>query len=196
MSALKFAFSIFLWFEIIACTLEYFPPSLFQSCKHLLESNFIDLTWVTGCENWVWLQISEIAALQSRRATAIENELTKRDGKEIEDTERIPSVSSTGVDLHVVVSGPNPNLPEIQLSVSKTLAKLKELNDRRLIRSLAWPFCVTGCLVEKKDQTTIKSLLIGTSLEEPGNLWSAFRIIEECWRMRDSKRGHWEQRSQ
>ncbi|KAH8822037.1 fungal-specific transcription factor domain-containing protein, partial [Xylogone sp. PMI_703] len=227
---LKFAFAIFLWFETIACTLEKFPSSLFQSCKHLLEPNLIDLTWVTGCENWVWLQISEIAALQSwkddcqqldilslreltRRATAIENKLTKRDENRTESVGRIPSMSPTGIDLHdisatitrifslaaltylhVVVSGPNPNLPEIQSTVSKTLAKLKELNDRRLIRSLVWPFCVTGCLVEKKDRTTIKSLLIGTSLEEPGNLWSAFRIIEECWKMRDSKQGHWEWR--
>ncbi|KAH8799132.1 fungal-specific transcription factor domain-containing protein, partial [Xylogone sp. PMI_703] len=226
---LKFAFSVFLWFEIIACASESLPPSLFPSCKQLLESGMIDLTWVTGCENWVWLQIAEISALLSwknsaqrhgvlsmreltQRATIIEKQLVERGEEQARAThgEHLPSFSGMGMHdvgaattifslaaltyLHVVVSGPNPNLPEIRLSVSKTLTALKELEDPQLINSLAWPFCVTGCLAEKNDRAAVRGLLAAASISSKGvgNLWSAFRIVEECWRLRESEQGLWE----
>ncbi|KAH8799118.1 fungal-specific transcription factor domain-containing protein [Xylogone sp. PMI_703] len=228
---LKFAFTVFLWFEVIACASENLPPSLFPPCKHLLESGVIDLRWVTGCENWVWLQIAEITALLSwknnsrrlgvlsmreltQRATIIEKQLVERGEEQSRATHSkcVPPFSGIGVHdvnavttifslaaltyLHVVVSGPNPHLPEIRSSVSKTLTVLRELRYPQLIRSLAWPFCVTGCLAEKRDHAAVKDLLVlsGISPEGVGNLWSAFRIVEECWRLRESEQGRWEWR--
>ncbi|KAH8798656.1 fungal-specific transcription factor domain-containing protein [Xylogone sp. PMI_703] len=225
---LKFAFTVFLWFEIIACASVNFQVSLFPSCKHFLESGMIDLTWMTGCENWVWLQIAEITALLSwknnsqrlgilsmreltQRAMVIERRLVERDREQVKATDgkSPPAFSSTEAHdvsaittifssaaltyLHVVVSGPNPHLPEIQLSVSKTLTSLKELRDPQLIKSLAWPFCVTGCLAEKHDYAAVKALLV--SPQGLGNIWSAFRVIEECWKLRESEQGRWEWKS-
>ncbi|KAH8799336.1 hypothetical protein F5884DRAFT_686798, partial [Xylogone sp. PMI_703] len=132
-----------------------------------------------GCETWVWLQIAEITALLSWK----------------NNSQRLSILSMRELTQRAMVIE-KKLLPEIQLSVSKTLAALKELRDPQLIKSLAWPFCVTGCLAQKTDYTAIKNLLTsaGISPEGLGNLWSAFCIIEECWRLRECEQGLWEWR--
>ncbi|KAH8805160.1 fungal-specific transcription factor domain-containing protein [Xylogone sp. PMI_703] len=99
--------------------------------------------------------------------------------------------------LHVVVSGPNPNLPEIKSSVSRTITSLKELRDPQLSRNLAWPFCVTGCLAANGDRVLINDLMAaaGPPSQQLGNLGSVFCVVEECWRLRGSEQGLWEWRS-
>jgi len=88
--------------------------------------------------------------------------------------------------LHVVVSGAHSEMPEIKESVSRTLSAFQSLADPKLLRTLVWPFCVSGCLAlegqqkafcELVSKAEITSLTMGTCLQ-------AFEIIKECWEMR------------
>jgi hypothetical protein len=108
----------------------------------------------------------------------------------------LPSVTSMEVTriyalaaltyLHVVVSGANPKLPEIIQSVSKTMAALAALTDRRMLKILVWPLCVTGCLVSEEQQNDFRNIMHSTDLDDKaiGTFSQAFKIVKECWRLR------------
>lgn len=89
--------------------------------------------------------------------------------------------------LHITVSGAYPSLPEIQDSVAGTLEAFRYLPDATLLRNLVWPFCVTGCMASKKDEEwfyTVMKLAKREGEGCPGNLWTAWEIVQECWKMR------------
>ena len=88
--------------------------------------------------------------------------------------------------LHVVVSGPYPNLPEITESVSKTIIAFERLSDVKVIRYLVWPFCVSGCLALEGQQNFFRDLasrvkIINSTLR---TFPEAYKIIEECYETR------------
>ena len=90
--------------------------------------------------------------------------------------------------LHVVVSGPYPELPEIRESVSKTITAFESLTDAKLLRYLVWPFCVSGCLALEVEQTVFRSLVSAAQIAQStiGTCFEAFKIMEECWETRKS----------
>jgi C6 transcription factor Pro1 len=94
--------------------------------------------------------------------------------------------------LHVVVSGNNPDLEEIQDSVSKTIAAIKRLPDISLLRRIVWPFCVTGCLASGEQVKDLQSMAerAGITCNTPGGLWKAVKAMEECERMREENMGN------
>jgi hypothetical protein len=94
--------------------------------------------------------------------------------------------SAALVYLHVVVSGPHPELPEIQKSVSDTVAAFKGLPDPRLMRGLTWPFTIAGCMAMGTQQHYFRTSLSAQCRNDPacGNLKRRSAVIEECWRMR------------
>ncbi|RFU33839.1 hypothetical protein B7463_g2518, partial [Scytalidium lignicola] len=166
------------------------------------------LSWKNNSQRLSILSIREL----TQRAMAIEKQIEEKQNEhakliqcgslpltseinmhDVNDVTAIFSLA-TLTYLHVVVSGPNPNLPEIKSSVSKTLAALKGLRDPQLTRNLAWPLCVTGCLAENGDRAIVEDLMVaaGTPSKQLGNLSSTLRIIKECWRLRDHEQGLWE----
>jgi C6 transcription factor Pro1 len=58
----------------------------------------------------------------------------------------------------------------------------EQLSDERLLRSLVWPMCITGCLAEKEQEEWFRGLVMGMSAEVFmfGSARSALRIIERC----------------
>jgi hypothetical protein len=54
--------------------------------------------------------------------------------------------------LHVTISGPYPSLPEITASVTNTIVAFQELKDKKMMRNLVWPFCVTGCSATREHE--------------------------------------------
>jgi C6 transcription factor Pro1 len=91
------------------------------------------------------------------------------------------------VYLCVVVSGPNPDLPEIVDSVSSTAAALRSLPDPQLIRKLAWPFCIAGSMAKGTQRQAFKDLASAAGIQENafGSSWRAFEVMQTCWNMHD-----------
>lgn len=88
--------------------------------------------------------------------------------------------------LHVVTSGAHPELPEVQRSVSDTIAAFQHLTDTKLLRNLMWPFCVTGSLALEGKHAFFRNLISTADAAKTdfGTCLEAFKIIEECWNMR------------
>lgn len=88
--------------------------------------------------------------------------------------------------LHVVISGPYPEVPEITESISETVLAFKSLKDARLLRSLVWPFCISGCLALEKHYYFFRDLVsrAGITQHGTGACFEAFQTMEECWKAR------------
>lgn len=88
--------------------------------------------------------------------------------------------------LHVVISGDNPELPEIKKSVSNTVDAFKSLTDAKLLRHLAWPFCVSGCLALNEHHADFQDLAFAAEITEytVGACLEAFKIVKKCWGVR------------
>ena len=86
--------------------------------------------------------------------------------------------------LNVIVSGPIPELPEITESVTKTVAEFAGLGDARLLRSLIWPFCVTGCLASEEQRSVFRTLILAPDVDTitKGRCMGVFKLMEECWK--------------
>lgn len=107
-------------------------------------------------------------------------------------TPRIPRTASAEITkvyalsaltyLHVVVSGALPSLPEITESVSSTITAFKDLSDANLMQNLVWPFCVTGCLASKEQESVIYALVTVESMDERTFrvFQTLLKLIEKC----------------
>jgi hypothetical protein len=97
--------------------------------------------------------------------------------------------------LHVVISGAHPELPEINESVSETIAAFKRLKDLRVLQYLVWPFCVSGSLALGEQQSFFRDLASAAEINQStvGVCFEAFNIMEECWQSREagSNSCHW-----
>jgi hypothetical protein len=92
--------------------------------------------------------------------------------------------------LHRTISGAHPSLPEIQESVSNTIEAFKHIPGPTLLRNLVWPFCVTGCMAGKEHEEFFHSAMKVARREGegcPGNLWKAWDVVQECWKMREGE---------
>ncbi|KAJ5257139.1 hypothetical protein N7478_013243 [Penicillium angulare] len=88
--------------------------------------------------------------------------------------------------LHVVVSGPYPEVPEIAESISETVHAFNSLKDPQLLRSLVWPFCISGCLALETHYGFFRGLVsrAGITQHATGVCFEALQIMEECWKTR------------
>ncbi|KAI1812116.1 fungal-specific transcription factor domain-containing protein [Poronia punctata] len=88
--------------------------------------------------------------------------------------------------LIVVASGLNPALPEIQASVRETLELFRRLHSPLALRTLVWPFAVTGCLVlEAGDQEFCVRLVDDMGdMKIFGTVKEALNIMQNLWEHR------------
>ena len=88
--------------------------------------------------------------------------------------------------LHVVLSGPYPELPEIRSSVDRTICALQALHERHWIHRLAWPFCVAGSMALPQSQIHFRNLACDAVPYGQGfkSLKIAVAIVEQCWAVR------------
>lgn len=92
--------------------------------------------------------------------------------------------------LHGVVSGLQSDLPEIQESVTETLKLIQALSDQSLLRSLAWPLCISGCMASKEQESIFRNIITEMGIEAFvfGSFRNALRVMEKCWEIRDENR--------
>lgn len=90
------------------------------------------------------------------------------------------------VYLSTVVSGWQPANVEVRCNVSRVIELLlKGEISPALLRTMAWPFCVAGCLAEPAQETQFRGIV--ELLQPPsffGTIHKAFEIMENVWRHR------------
>lgn len=97
--------------------------------------------------------------------------------------------------LHVVISRPCRELPEIAGPVSDTIALFQSTQaSPKLLLNILWPLCVTGCMAIESQQSFFRHLAAlfaqkttgDVSLLATGTFLEAMKIIEQCWRTRET----------
>lgn len=127
------------------------------------------------------------------RLASIENELSKRASVDARlrpdfikpEITRIFALSAITY-LHVVISGPYPNIPDIKRSVSKMIDALRGLPDPKLLRHVVWPYCISGCLAADEQQKFFRELVSSSRITH-GTCLEALSLMEECWRIRKTE---------
>ncbi|KAI1453922.1 fungal-specific transcription factor domain-containing protein [Annulohypoxylon moriforme] len=117
-------------------------------------------------------------------------------------TEMTAAFARAGVVyLHVVVSGPNPQLAEIGVATAELIRSLESLAANRLIEHVSWPLCVAGCfLIGEGDGKLGKYIDAARDRSSscmrhrPSGSWLAsLEIAQECGRLRqqDARNCDW-----
>jgi hypothetical protein len=220
--AVRFLSAVLIWFDILACVSTGSAPVLQEYHATFLTGiePLVQLDGVMGCRSDVMIIISEIAGLEAwkkqsksqgklsniklvTRATNIETNLeavassladvmSRSPGDRYEVTQLFASAAL--VYLHVVVSGFQFSLPEIRDTVALSMTMFEQLSDAKLLRSLVWPLCVTGCMATKDQEGFFRDLVMGMSVEAYmfGSTRSALRIMENCWEKREALEEGWD----
>jgi len=84
--------------------------------------------------------------------------------------------------LNVVVSGAHPSLGEIEQEVVAIIGTLKSIPDPPLMRFLAWPICITGCMALEEHYSFFTGLQ--QQFETPA-LGNVIKVIRRCWSLRE-----------
>lgn len=158
-------------FDIIACASTRSQLLSGFDHKKVLEVFWIELENLFGCTSYIMTILYDIVSLDAWKKEAERlhklsmSELVKR-SVEIEERlhQQISKLKCAGEGstsdlstaqqevstifalsaltyLHVVVSGANPHLPEIEESTAKTIFALQSLSDPSYLRHLVFPFC-------------------------------------------------------
>ncbi|KAK6070137.1 C6 transcription factor [Seiridium cupressi] len=84
--------------------------------------------------------------------------------------------------LTVVVSGFQPALPEVQTNIAETMDLFRQLSSPLCIRTLVWPFAVTGCLSLPGQEGFFRDLASNVgSLQVFGTIKEALQVMGTVW---------------
>ncbi|KAM7193868.1 Fungal specific transcription factor domain containing protein [Rhypophila sp. PSN 637] len=90
--------------------------------------------------------------------------------------------------LYLVTNGYQPLAPEIRGSVALTLSMLKALPTRTCVRTVIWPFTVTGCLALEEEQDSFRDFVENMGrVGELGSVKKALGVMRGVW---DWRREH------
>lgn len=240
-AAFKFATSQLMLDDIIASTIHQEKPKLDEHHAALLyhDSNMestIDFKTTIGCQNWVLLEVGNIATLDAwkqrskasrdldimelvLRATPIKDSLQSQlvrlesdqnQGRflrqrgslldvfitELRQDFRVPSDQSPVVTriwahaaliyLFVVVSGWQPANNDVRYHVGQVIELIRhQIAPPTLLRSMAWPFCIAGCLAEPLHEAPLRSMVEALQPSAVfGTIRKALEIMESAWKTR------------
>lgn len=90
--------------------------------------------------------------------------------------------------MFVVASGLQPTLPEIRESVETTIELFRALPSPLALRTLIWPFAVTGCLALKEQESFFVGLVDAMgAMQVFGTVKEALSIMQLVWKLKDSE---------
>ena len=126
----------------------------------ILEEIFLLDKWKKEVQCANWLSVVELVKRRDGLQNRLRQELAEIDPKKNPCAARKSSPVATDTHseisklfilsaihyLHVVITGPFPEVADIAESVSATVHAFKGLKDPRFLRNLVWPFCISGCL--------------------------------------------------
>ncbi|KAL9087589.1 MAG: hypothetical protein Q9159_003539 [Coniocarpon cinnabarinum] len=87
--------------------------------------------------------------------------------------------------LHVVVSGWQLANADVRHHVDIFVDLLRHVSPA-LVRTMAWPFCVAGCLAEPTQEAHFRAVLETLPSSIFGTVHNAFQVMEMVWRDRDA----------
>lgn len=94
--------------------------------------------------------------------------------------------------LSTVVSGWQPSCPELRASVAATIALLTAAPAPASVRSVVWPFCVTGCLALAEEECIFRGMVDALGpLSNFGTIAAALRVMEGVWARRGQLGPDW-----
>ncbi|KAI3394588.1 hypothetical protein diail_2511 [Diaporthe ilicicola] len=94
--------------------------------------------------------------------------------------------------LSTVVSGWQPSCPEVRASVAATTALLASAPVPAAVRSVVWPFCVTGCLALPDEEGIFRRMVEALGpLSSFGTIAAALRAMEAVWARRGQLGADW-----
>jgi hypothetical protein len=212
-SAVDFVLGSFISFDILSSASTRSTPLLNINHLKVLHVFGISLESLVGCRNAVMGLILEISMLDKwKRDAQSANKLSVVDlmkrgdpicgrlKQELAALERTPSagpslsripglsgepthpeigkifILSAMTYMHVVISGAYPEV----------IAAFKSLKDPRLLRSVVWPFCISGCMALPKHYDFFRGLVsrAGVTQWATGACFEALQIMEDCWKAR------------
>ncbi|KAL6694403.1 fungal-specific transcription factor domain-containing protein [Trichoderma pleuroticola] len=95
---------------------------------------------------------------------------------------------ATVLYLFVTTSGWQEQHEIIQENVSSAIQLLDKISSPAILRSLAWPFCVVGCLASTDQEETFRRIASRMgNLSAFGTLLEALRIMEQVWLTRGER---------
>ncbi|KAH6650510.1 fungal-specific transcription factor domain-containing protein [Chaetomium tenue] len=98
--------------------------------------------------------------------------------------------------LSVVLSGWQPSSAEIRSSVAETIEMFVSLPSPDCLRTLVWPFTITGCLAGPCQEQTFRDLVASMGpLRVFGTIREGLAIMERVWECRadiDENPDHWD----
>ncbi|KAL4965283.1 Zn(II)2Cys6 transcription factor [Aspergillus stella-maris] len=95
---------------------------------------------------------------------------------------------SARIYLHTVLSGWQTASPEIRSDVSATVELLTDISRSApsVIRALAWPYCIAGCLANQEQESDFRDIVTSMGpLGSLGSIQAALEIMEKAWAKRD-----------
>ncbi|KAF8852887.1 hypothetical protein BDZ45DRAFT_707235 [Acephala macrosclerotiorum] len=219
-AAFRFSSALLILDDIIASTVLQEQPRLYGYHHSLLNSIDstdppINLAAVIGCQNWVLLQIGEIAVLDAwkqrckragnldvmelvHRAKSIKDSLeahltqletnpviVPKEGNSLLDVLTADYCQQSNASQSSLVTGPASI--DVRYHVGRIVELItRQLSPPALLRSMVWPFCVAGCLAEPAQEAHLREMV--ESLQPPsvfGTVRKALEIMENVWRNRD-----------
>ncbi|QYT00283.1 Zn(2)-C6 fungal-type domain-containing protein [Trichoderma simmonsii] len=95
---------------------------------------------------------------------------------------------ATVLYLFVTTSGWQEQHEIIQENVSSAIKILDKISSPAILRSVAWPFCVVGCLASTEQEETFRIIASRMgNLSAFGTLLEALRIMEQVWSTRGER---------
>lgn len=99
---------------------------------------------------------------------------------------------AASIYLHTVISGWQPLDPDVRRSVDKVTELLVDLPDGKTMQSMAWPFCVAGCMAPPEYHDKYRGLVkrlgplqVFGTIQEAKNImevaWASSASADECW---------------
>ncbi|KAL3474238.1 fungal-specific transcription factor domain-containing protein [Aspergillus californicus] len=87
--------------------------------------------------------------------------------------------------LHIVLSGWQTANTEIRQGVARTIELFSKLPSPGLLRALAWPLCVAGCLADEDQESTFREIFNSMGpLGMLGTTQEVMHIMENVWSQR------------
>ncbi|KFA72974.1 hypothetical protein S40288_05091 [Stachybotrys chartarum IBT 40288] len=95
--------------------------------------------------------------------------------------------------LQTVIHGWQPSCAELQASVAKTKSYLLALPTASCLNTMAWPFCITGCLAPPEDEDEYRCMMARLGpLQVFGTMKGARDVMEKMWSIRDQVDESWD----
>ena len=213
LSVTSFLVNVFVWLDALSSAFLWDDEI---QCDHVsLLDNFQPVNAPSfGCQSWVIIAISQanqlrrwkalmigqgslsITALVSRASqlqTFVAAQLPDPTLGSYDANDIITYLyaQATMIYLHVLVSGPHPDIPEIRQVVETCMPQIENALLLGATPWLAWALCIIGCMAGKEARAAIESLLeqMHNACAVTSGYAKALATVRECWRLRDADCG-------